>query len=165
MPLLYAVNLEPSQGMSLVFVAIPYAFANLPIGDAYGALFFVTVAAASFAALVAVLEPAVMILRRELEWPRWWCAVVIVGVVWALAALVSSRTAGRLDVLDAGIALLLSGSLLALSVFVGGFMPRPLFRGELHLTPKWFFVAWWLQLRWVVPVICVAILIWRLAGE
>ena len=164
-PLLYAVNVEPTEGAAMVFVLLPYAFGNLPLGEAYGALFFGATAAAGFAALVAVLEPAVMILRRELAWPRWLSAIVVVTLVWLLTIIVARDRAQPLIQLDKGLSLLLPLSFLLMALFVGWRMPRPLVRGELYRAPRWLFFAWWMLLRWLVPLFCMALLVWQLWGR
>ncbi len=160
-PLLYAVNMEPTEGAALVFVALPYAFGNLPLGEAYGALFFGAAAAAGFAALVALLEPAIMVLRSELEWPRWLAAIVVVGLVWMLAITPGATQDRSLYTLDGMIAVLLPVSLLLTAVFVGWRMPRALVRGELYLVPRWLFMTWWTLLRWVVPLLAAVLVVWQ----
>lgn len=163
-PLLYAVNVEPTEGAAMVFVLLPYAFGNLPLGEIYGALFFGVTAAAGFAALVALLEPAVMMLRRELEWPRWLSALVVVALVWLLTLVIASEQAQLLQQMDDWLALLLPVSFLLVTIFVGWRMPRPLVRGELYRAPRWLFFAWWVLLRWLVPMLCVVLLLWQLRG-
>ena len=48
--LLFEVNVAPSEGLAAVFVALPYAFVNLPMGDIYGTLFFSALAAIAWSA-------------------------------------------------------------------------------------------------------------------
>ena len=38
--LLFEVNVAPSEGLAAVFVALPYAFVNVPMGEIYGTLIF-----------------------------------------------------------------------------------------------------------------------------
>jgi NSS family neurotransmitter:Na+ symporter len=160
-PLLYAVNVEPSQGISLVFVALPYAFANLPLGEAYGALFFAAMAASGLAALVALLEPAVLILRRDLLWPRWLAALIVVSTLWWLTIVIGRDPWRWLARIDLAVGLALPLLFLAIAVLVGWRVPRPISRGELFMAPRWLFMTWWWMLRWTVPVACLVLLFWQ----
>jgi SNF family Na+-dependent transporter len=65
-----AVDVEMTQGLALFVVAIPYAFVNLPTGELYGVLVMGSILLSSLAALIALVEPMVSILRRELYVPR-----------------------------------------------------------------------------------------------
>ncbi len=87
MPLLFATNTVPTEGMALVFVAIPYAFSNLPQGEVYGALFFGFTALSCTAAILALMEPLVMILRRDLGWSRWLASPAVAAGVTLLVGL------------------------------------------------------------------------------
>ncbi|MEE4202034.1 MAG: hypothetical protein V2I45_00255, partial [Halieaceae bacterium] len=77
---------------------------------------------------------------------------------------IASEQAQLLHQLDGWLALLLPVSFLLVTIFVGWRMPRPLVRGELYRAPRWLFFVWWVLLRWVVPPLCVALLLWQLRG-
>lgn len=161
-PLLFATNVAPTDGLALVFVAIPYAFANLPLGDVYGALFFGTVALAGFAALVALLEPAIQIVRREVGLGRTQAAALVTVLLWLVAVALMQLGPEALVRLDRGlVGLLIPGSMLLLAVFAGWRWPRPMVRGELYLEPNWLFNVWWELLRLAVPVGLVITMLWH----
>ncbi len=159
--LLGEANVLPTEGLALVFIALPYAFANLPLGEIYGALFFGFAALALFAALLALLEPSVMVLRRELHLARPLGAI-LVGLALGLMSLALSwgmnSLAGIPQLIDAAIA----GMLFLLACFVGWLMPRPVVRGELFREPRWLFEVWWLCLRFIVPASTGLLMLWRL---
>lgn len=159
-PIVYAVNVEPIDGLAYVFVAVPYAYANLPSGDVYGALFFALVASTSVFTMVALMEPAVMMLRREFHWHRWMAALVVAGSVAIMASLMAMSVV--LDVLAAGaVDGLIPLAALVVSVFVGWRMPRPIVRSELYREPRWLFLLWWELIRLVVPlIVVVTLLVW-----
>jgi NSS family neurotransmitter:Na+ symporter len=156
-PLLFATNTAVIEGMALVYVATPYAFANLSQGEAYGSVYFMTLAIVSFAALVALVEPAVMVLRRDFMWSRALAAAAVGGTIWCSTwarnhwldfdVFVSYRS------LDLAIVL----SMLAMCLFVAWAVPRPLVRGELYREPKWLFLIWWYLLRYWVPVFALVV--------
>ena len=87
-PLLTSSNVVPSQGLGFLFIGVPYAFANLPLGEIYGAIFFGVAALACFATIVALMEPAIMVLRREVGLSRAIAALLTGGatclLVWLL---------------------------------------------------------------------------------
>lgn len=151
----FEVNLAPAQGVAALFVGVPYAFANLPLGEVYGALFFATLALTSCAAVVVLLEPVVHLLREELGLSRLGGAILATTTA---VLLIAALLFGFQDPL-AIVSRLISGYLIPISVlftslFVGWWMPRPVVRGELYREPLWLFRLWWFLLRWVVPPIC-----------
>ena len=152
----FEVNLVPAQGMTALFVGLPYAFANMPLGEVYGGLFFATLALVSCAAVVILLEPAVQLLSEE--WGLSRLGGSILGCT-AAVLLIAALLFGLDDPLGS-VSRLIAGYLIPLSVlftalFVGWRMPRPVLRGELFREPLWLFRLWWVLLRWVVPPICV----------
>ena len=162
-PLLFASNTLPAEGLALVFVAIPYAYTNLPLGDVYGALFFGTLALASFAALIVFMQPAMQILRQQGGMRRISSTLLVISGVFTLALILTERGALALLWLDVSLSsVLLPLSMLLVAVFVGWRMPRPIVRGELYREPYWLFVSWWELLRLIVPTVIGLIVVWRL---
>lgn len=157
MPLLFAANVAPTEGLSLVFIAIPYAFSNLPLGDTYGALFFGFVGLAGVAALVALMEPAVMLLRRDWEVRRWIAAPIVAAAVLLLSIATQWLNTSLSDVLDTALLV----SFLLVAVFVGWRVPRPIVRGELYREPRWLFALWWSLLRLMVPAVLLVAIYWH----
>ena len=139
---------------------MPYAFANLPLGEVYGAVFFGFAALASLTAVLALVEPAVMFLHLELSLNRNGSAL-IVGILVGVGALLlhfwGGISAALSGLLDRAIVM----SLLLLAVFVAWRMPRPLARGELYREPRWLFDIWWLCLRILAPSVLLLILFGR----
>ena len=156
-PLLFATNTAVIEGMALVYVATPYAFANLSQGEVYGSVYFMTLATVSFAALVALVEPAVMVLRRDFMWSRALAAATIGGTLWCSAWARNRWLDFDVLVIYRSLDLAIVLSMLALCLFVAWAMPRPLARGELYREPKWLFVIWWYLLRYWVPVCALVV--------
>ena len=96
--LLLNSNVAPAQGLAVVFVGLPYAFANLPLGEVYGALFFGALALISWSAASLLLEPAVLLIGNE------WGLGRVSGAILAatLASVVASVTlfVGATPVID-----------------------------------------------------------------
>lgn len=158
-----AVNSVPVEGVPLVFVAIPHAFVNLPVGDLYGAMMMLVMALSFFATSVVLLEPAIVILTRELKVHRF-IAAAVVGLVAATGAyFLGLWGPNKVGVFDALMArFLIPLSMLLLALFAAWQVSRPLLRGELYREPGWLFEIWWLSLRVVAPVMLLAWLWWSL---
>lgn len=55
-PACFAFSVAPDQGPSLVFVTLPNVFNQMPLGQLWGALFFVFMSFASLSTIIAVFE-------------------------------------------------------------------------------------------------------------
>ena len=162
--LLFESNVAPVEGLAAVFVGLPYAFANLPLGETYGALLFGSLALVSWSASVVLLEPVVMLIDSEWGLGRV-SGAVLTSTLAAVIAAVSLFTT-EVPVLQLGSLAaqwLLPASVLSLSIFVGWLMPRPVLRGELYREPLWLFRCWWWALRWFVPPASVLWFLWGTA--
>ena len=107
--------------------------------------------------MVAVMEPIIMILRRELNLSRAIASLLtgclVFLVIWILP-LFESITDLVSRLIDSGVL----ATMLLLGLFVGWQLPRPVVRGEMYREPPWLFVVWWYLLRFVVPPVLTVIL-------
>jgi NSS family neurotransmitter:Na+ symporter len=158
--LLFESNVSPVEGLAGLFIGLPYAFANLPLGETYGALFFAASALLAWGAAVAMLEPTVLVFANEWQLGRVSGAVLgSTMVVLIVAGLLFGGTLPLLRVGTWSMQWLLPCSVLLTAWFVGWLMPRPVLRGELYREPAWLFRLWWNVLRWLAPP---ASLVWLL---
>lgn len=181
-PLVFAYGLQPGEGPGLVFVTLPIAFGQMPLGALFGGLFFLLMAIAALTSSIGMLEPSVSRLE-ELRGARRVPVTVGMGLfIWAcgLLALLSFNVlagftpldhfplfAGKgifdlMDFLTANILIPAGGLLVAL--FAGWMMTRESIRSELGLAPGTAFRIWRLLVRFVAPVAIVAILAANLIG-
>jgi len=154
---LFEVNVAPSEGLSTVFIGLAYAFANLPLGETYGALFYFSMACVAASATVVLTEPMVLMIGREWGAGRLGGAILahtMIVLILAICLFFDSVALSYLATVT--VEWLIPASLLATSVFVGWLMPRPVLRGELYREPLWLFWLWWRVMRWVAPPICAA---------
>lgn len=178
-PLVFSLNIEPSMGPGLMFVALPYAFSQMVYGDFFGLLFFLMVACVALTSGVALLEPATAWLVERFNWWRPLAATAVGSIVWVLGLLtvfsfnhwvdVSFLAMGIfewLDFMSANILLPLAAWLMAL--FVGWRMRAEVVRDEMFDEHPWIFSLWRLLLRYIaapaVLVIFVVPLYQRLMG-
>ena len=55
-PACFAYGVNPDSGPGLVFLTLPHVFAQMPLGQLWGSLFFLFVAAAALSSVIAVFE-------------------------------------------------------------------------------------------------------------
>jgi NSS family neurotransmitter:Na+ symporter len=170
-PLVFANNLEPTMGPSLLFISIPYAYGNLPQGEVFGLLFFVMVLLAALGSVIALMEPITAYVMQRTGLFRLPSAALVTLVVWGLGvgsvlSFNTWRDAGWFsdlnffEVLEHTTAdLLLPLVSLLLAVFVGWRMRPEILRLELYRESSQFFALWRFLLRYIVPAAIGTILL------
>ena len=83
-PVVFANGLEPGQGPGLMFVTVPLAFGQLPLGTLFGTLFFILVGFAAITSAISLTEPALAYLVEQHNAKRSRAAVSIGLVCWLL---------------------------------------------------------------------------------
>ncbi|AGA34797.1 Sodium-dependent transporter family protein [Thioalkalivibrio nitratireducens DSM 14787] len=162
-PILLAAGLSPAQGPGLIFVTLPLAFAEMPLGLYFGTLFFILLVFAAWTSAISLIEPAVAFLVENLGATRVFATTTVAMLAWLLGigALLSLNVwaeytlfdRGILDLLDyltANILLPLGGFLIAL--FVGWRMTERSVQSELRLKLGWLFTLWYFLVRYVAPI-------------
>jgi NSS family neurotransmitter:Na+ symporter len=69
-PLVFRYDLDPAEGASLMFLTLPIAFGQLPLGNIVGAAFFLLLFVAALASSLSLLELVVAPLIRRSGWSR-----------------------------------------------------------------------------------------------
>ena len=152
-----AVDVEMTQGLALLVVSLPYAFVNLPTGELYGMLIMASILLSSLAALIALIEPMVAILARELEIPRLLAMGAIAIGLYVTASLALTE-AGLRQTIDGWLVPILIPFVLGITAFFTAWrVPRPILRGEKYREPFSPFYGWFLLVRWFAPVLCFAL--------
>jgi len=146
-----------TQGLALLVVSLPYAFVNLPTGELYGMLIMASILLSSLAALIALIEPMVAILARELESPRLIAMGAIAAALYLAASLAITEANFRQTIDGWLVPILIPFVLGVTALFTAWRVPRPILRGEKYREPFPVFYAWFLLLRWVAPVLCFAL--------
>jgi len=157
-----AVDVEMTQGLTLLVVSIPYAFANLPTGELFGLLVMMSIMLASLAALIALIEPMVSILRREMDVPRPIAMAVVAFALWLSASFALANPVARLTI-DSWLVPVMVPMVLGLTaVFTAWQVPRPILRGEKYRERFTVFYLWFIITRWVTPILCFALSIFAI---
>ena len=69
-PACFAFGVNPGEGPSLVFVTLPSIFNQMPLGQLWGALFFVFMSFAALSTIIAVFEGLIAFCMDKWGWER-----------------------------------------------------------------------------------------------
>ena len=161
-PLLFALGLQEDVGGSTVgalFITLPHAFAEMGVaGRLVGTLFFVALVVGALTSAISLLEVVVSTAIDTYGWTRGNAALVLGGGI-ALLGLPAALSLDVLGIMDqvAGNVFLLAGGL-GLTIYVGWIMPDPVAEVRAGAGDTRWFGLWRGLMRWVAPVVLVAIL-------
>ena len=162
-PIVFATaGLEPGEGPGLMFVTLPIAFGNLPLGAVVGAVFFLLVSFAAVTSAISLTEPALAFLVEQYNAKRARAAVSLgagcwlLGIgtvlsfnVWADVHVVGGLTFfDFVDYVSYKVLLPVGGLLIAL--FAGWVLARPIVAEELGYD-GWQQRLWEAAIRFVAP--------------
>ena len=170
-PIVFANGLEPTEGPGLVFVTLPIAFANMPLGVLFGTLFFILLSIAALSSSISLIEPGVAWVVESLKTKRSYAAIALGVFAWTLG--VFSALSFNLmsefkifgmnffdftDFLTNQIMLPLGGIFIA--IFVGWVMKKQDVLDELQIEDGIIFKCWFFVVRFVAPVMVGMVLIY-----
>ena len=173
-PIVFANGLEPGQGPGLMFVTVPLAFGNLPLGTVFGTIFFVLVSFAAITSAISLTEPALSYLVEEYNAKRKRVAISL-GVIcwilglgtvfsfnwWSTGYIIGSLTFfDFVDYVSQNIMLPLGGLLIA--VFAVWLLPRDLIQKQLGISNGFVLGLWRLIGGVVAPIGVAAVFVYTL---
>ena len=164
-PIVFASpGLEPGAGPGLLFVTVPVAFGNLPLGALVGTVFFLLVSFAAVTSAISLLEPALAYLVEEYNAKRGRVALTLgvgcwllgIGSVLSFNIWADFHVVGGLTFFDftdyvAGKILLPLGGLL-IALFAGWVLAQDTVREQLRFKEDWQWRLWTLGIRFVAPI-------------
>ena len=158
-PAVFAAGLDPSSGPGLLFATLPAAFAEMPKGWLFGAVFFGSLFGAGFLSLLAALEVVVAGLTDHTKLTRGRAAWVMAAVAFlmALVPMVNQRILQIWD-LAYGSGMQTLGALVA-AVTVGWALRRSAALRELTVGGSWRARLLYGWIRYVVPAVILAIFV------
>ncbi|MCY4040592.1 MAG: sodium-dependent transporter [Gammaproteobacteria bacterium] len=176
-PIVFAHGLAANQGPGLIFVTLPIAFSDMPLGVLVATLFFVLLAFAALSSSISILEPAVAWIRSRFGLTRIQaCAVTaLTAFLIGLLSVVSFNVGADhmpefvrthlasptyfdfFDNLTSNF-LMPVGAIL-MSIFVGWRLDRAHLSGELAIKDGNLMRVWLLLLRYIVPLAILGILL------
>jgi len=176
-PIVFANGLDPASGPGLIFKTLPTAFAAMPGGSLFGALFFVLLAFAAVTSSISIIEPIVAYGRDRWGMSRvkgctvfgilaWFIGMLSVFSfnVWSdvtpLGAFKVFEGKTFFDLIDsftANIMMPLGGILIAL--FVGWRVKLEHLENELSFPHPLMAKVWLVLIRFVAPAAILWVLI------
>jgi NSS family neurotransmitter:Na+ symporter len=81
-PIIFAYGVEPNSGPGLVFISLLSIFADLPLGNLVGGLFFLLLSIAALSSSISLLEPSVAYLSEKNILARPIASSLLSGVAW-----------------------------------------------------------------------------------
>jgi NSS family neurotransmitter:Na+ symporter len=153
-PIVFANGLEAGQGPGLMFVTMPLAFGQLPLGAIFGTVFFVLVSFAAITSAISLTEPALAYLVEEYNAKRKRVAISlgvicwILGLgtvfsfnIWANGFIIGNLNFfGFVDYLSQNIMLPLGGLLIA--IFAVWLLPKDMLRDQLGIKNGFVMFMW-----------------------
>ena len=163
--IVFAMNMETTQKVGLLFVTAPTAFGNLPLGAIFGGLFFLFVGFAAFTSGISLTEPAIAYFVEKFKTSRVKIAVAIGVITWVLGLLsvlsfnllkefpFNSENWNFFEIFDkATTYFLLPVVGLIIAVFVGWFLPWDRVRKGLEIQSDLAWNIWIVAIRFVAPI-------------
>lgn len=89
MPAVFSFGISPGQGPGLVFVTLPYVFAQLPLGGVLATIFFFVLFVAAITSAISLLEVVVAYVIEEFRISRKAAVMATVALVIVLGAFCS----------------------------------------------------------------------------
>ena len=173
-PIVFANGLEPGQGPGLLFVTVPLAFGQLPLGAVFGTVFFVLVSFAAITSAISLTEPALAFSVEEYNAKRSrvavslgvFCWLLGVGTVLSFNVWADVHVVGELTVFDfldyvtQKIMLPLGG--LFIAVFVGWVLPKKIVGSQLGLGEGTPTLVWTVLIRVLAPLGVLAVFVYAI---
>ena len=173
-PLVFVNGLEVGQGPGLMFVTLPLAFGQLPMGAVFGTVFFVLVSFAAITSAISLTEPAIAYVVEEYNAKRSrvaislgvFCWILGLGTVfsfniWAdVKPLLGLNFFELVDQLSQNIMLPLGGLLIAL--FTVWALPQTIVREQLEVSSDRVMLCWRVVGGVIAPLGVAAVFIYSL---
>lgn len=175
MPAVFAFGIEPGQGPGLVFVTLPYVFAQLPMGSVLASIFFFVLYVAALTSAISLLEVAVAYVIEEFKISRKAGVLLVVGIVVFLGVFcsLSQGVLGDVKILGNNIFdlfdkttanILIPLGALLIVLFAGWRMKKDDFMDEITSGGKYRLNPFYLKVvmfsvRYLAPVIIAVIMI------
>ncbi len=158
-----AQAIAASGAFNLAFVSLPAIFANIPLGQVFGFIWFILLFFAGLTSSVAITQPVIAFLEDEFKLDRKIAVLATMFILFGVAH-VPIFLAGALDEMDfwAGTFFVVVFALCEVLIFFWGFSPSAAWaeinRGGFIKLPRVFFFI----MRYVTPTFLSVITAWWL---
>ncbi len=172
-PIVFGSGLEASSGPGLMFISLPIAFGNMPLGLLFGTLFFILVTIAAWSSAVSLIEPGVAWLVESKKFSRLKATSILGGASW-FVGIIAALSFGVLsefkpwflffkspfdflDFVTAQVMLPLGG--LFIAIFVGWLLSKELVSKEMDVDGHVLFDIWLFVLKFISPVLVIIVFV------
>ena len=93
MPAVFAFGIEPGSGPSLMFITIPHIFKQMPAGQLFSAIFFISVLFAGITSLMNMFEAVIESLQHKFSLNRKLAVAICGAVCFAVGVFLEGETA------------------------------------------------------------------------
>jgi len=174
-PAVFAYGIEPGEGPSLAFVALPAVFSQMPGGIIFSILFFLLLTIAALTSTISLFETCTASVAEHFKIKRS-TSLVILSVLLTIASLLCCASLNPdlhlsffgktvfdwFDYVTSDFLLPLGG--MAMSIFLGWCYSKE----KLHkaLTgfgmPEWLFYVYLVFVRFIVPIVILLVMLQQL---
>jgi NSS family neurotransmitter:Na+ symporter len=88
-PAVFAFNIEPGQGVGLIFITLPNVFMQMPGGSVFAVLFFILLTIAALTSAISILEVVVAYFSEELKLKRHVSTILATAMITLLGIICS----------------------------------------------------------------------------
>jgi NSS family neurotransmitter:Na+ symporter len=154
--LVFFAGSDPSSGVGLLFINLPFGLAAMPAGSLIGGGFFLLATFAALASSISLMEVAVSWLDERTGVTRWAAALGLGFILFVVGAgyIYSREYILFVDFIASSLMLPLGGLLVA--IFCGWVIEKRLMEADLGGP---FFRIWRPTVRWIVPAFVGVVLV------
>ena len=182
-PLVFAFDLQPTEGPGLLFVTLPIVFGQSAAGSIIGCAFFLMVAIAAITSAIAIVQPPIIWLQRHFGMPRLAASALAIFIMWLLGLGTVCSFASCSGFYPLGfiplfaemnffkvmemtaINICLPVGALLLAIFVGWRLPYAICADELQEQNIYLMKFWYFCMRYIIPPAILMIMFFGLAGS
>ncbi len=179
-PIVFQYGLSPAEGPGLIFVTLPITFGELPGGGWIGSFFFLLLFFAALTSSISLLESIISHLEETLSASRVKITIISGIILWIVGLgsvfsfnylsdftpldfiqpLKGKTIFGLLDYFGSNLLMPVGGILMA--VLGGWILSKEVVFAEMNLKSEWQFRLWRFLIRFLAPLIVLALFIYNL---
>jgi len=167
-PILFINNMHGSEGVGILFTALPVEMAKFSLGKWLTLLFYILIFLAALTSAISLLEVVVSAFVDELKVSRLKAASIVSLIIYIFgvpSALYPDQFLGWADKIASNIMLPLGGLLIA--IFVGYKMKKDKLKQEFidaKVSLKWY-KAFMISVRFISPILVLFVLYYLVQKE
>jgi NSS family neurotransmitter:Na+ symporter len=179
-PIVFQYGLSPAEGPGLIFVTLPITFGEIPGGGWIGSFFFLLLFFAALTSSISLLESIISHLEEILRSSRMKITIISGIILWIIGLgsvfsfnywsdftpldfiqpLKGKTIFGLLDYFGSNLLMPVGGILMA--VLGGWIISKDVVSAEMNLKSEWQFRLWRFLLRFLAPLVVLALFIYNL---